>query len=227
MKECCDADVQFYRNVRNAYLYENEIVVASDTPIYIDYVKNPSKIRVLYNGSVKKINFTDYCLTVAANEINTLSSVNGRYAAAMAIKMFAMHYVNSAASGANYDINSSVQVYREGVQISSGAQNAMNDIMNYFLLDYYGANFKTFYRTHESDNSYCKQYGGILAQAEGDAMGASGTSWKDILKYYYTRVSTVNYYNSKMNYGNLIITTQHTHDWGGSEVCSYCGAYAK
>lgn len=220
-------DIMAYKQIRNYYIYGDRPAVLSDAPVYIDYVRNPSKIRVLYNGSVKSVTFSDYCLTVAANEMNTLTNIDGQRAAAMAIKMFAIHYVNSAASGSNYDINSTVQVYKEGVTISAGAKNAMNYIMDYFLLDYYGANFKTFYRTSESNSSYCKQYGGILAQKESDSMGAGGKSWKDILRHYYTRVSNVSYYNSQMNMGALIITTQHTHDWGSGTICSHCGAIAK
>ncbi|MBO5283557.1 MAG: hypothetical protein J6B43_10630 [Lachnospiraceae bacterium] len=220
-------DILLYEQTRNYFLYGDIPTPTSDTPVYIDYVRNPRQIRVLYNGSVKSVSFSDYCLTVAANEMNTLKNTDGQRAAAMAIKMFAMHFVNSAASGSNYDINSTVQVYKEGVQISAGAQSAMNYVMDYFLLDYYGANFKTFYRTKESDNEYCKQYGGMLAQIEADTMGGNGKSWQEILRYYYTRVSTVTYYNSKMNTGALIIASQHTHDWGGGEICNYCGAVAK
>lgn len=222
------SDVRLYKQTRNYYLYGDiPSPFLTDKPAYIDYVKNPSSIRVLYNGSVKSINFKDYCLTVAANEINTLTSTDGLRAGAMAVKMFAMHFIHTAASGSNYDINSTAQKYDENTKISSGAKSAMNYVMDYFLLDSFGANFKTFYRTSESNHSYCKKNGGIFAQTEGDSMGAKGTSWQDILKHYYTRVSNVSYYNSDMNYGSLIITTQHVHDWGYGTTCAYCGAIAK
>lgn len=80
------SDVISYKQTRNYYLYGDvPSPFLTDKPAYIDYVKNPSSIRVLYNGSVKSINFKDYCLTVAANEINTLTSTDGLHAGAMAV----------------------------------------------------------------------------------------------------------------------------------------------
>lgn len=52
-------------------------------------------------------------------------------------------------------------------------------------------------------------------------------SWKNKLYYYYTRVPKVAYYNNNMNYGDLIITYSHTHDWSAGQYCYYCGAYAE
>ncbi|WP_066719965.1 hypothetical protein [Clostridium sp. Marseille-P299] len=207
-------DVKLYVTKRNAYLYGGISEYVTDVPAYIDAVKNPSKIRVLYNGSVVERPFAEYLKVVASNEMNTISNTNGARACAMAIKMFAMHFVNTAASGSNYDINDSTQVYKEGVTISTSAKSAVEFVTSYFLLDSYGANFKTFYRTRESNNEYCKKNGGILAQIESNTMGTAGTSWQDILRHYYTRNASVSYYNSHMNYGTLIIASAHTHDWG-------------
>ncbi len=169
-------DVIRYINIRNGFLYGelegNEIQPTSDAPVYIDYVRNPSTIRVLINGKVDTVDFKTYCKRAAAD----------------------------AAVEATY---------------------------NYFLLDYYGAFFPTFYRTQKSSKpTYCVQYGGILPQKEADDL-AKTKSWKEILKYYYTRSENVTYYNSLMNYGALIVTTSHVHDWGGGIICAHCGAVAR
>ena len=222
-----ESDVKLYKETREKYIYGSSSRL-TDVSSYIDVVKNPSTIRVLYNNTVKVVSFKDYCFRVAAKEMNTINNVNGARACAMAIKMFAIHFVNTAASGCNYDIDDKQQVYAEdGTVISSSAKSAVEYVMNYFLLDRYGANFKTFYRSKASISSYCRKNGGILPQIEANAMGTNGSSWQDILKYYYTRVSGTSYYNSYMNYGNLIITTQHTHNWSNGVNCSSCGALVK
>ncbi len=226
-------DVIRYINIRNGFLYGelegNEIQPTSDAPVYIDYVRNPSTIRVLINGKVDTVDFKTYCKRAAAVEINSgLNYTDGYNACAMALKMFAIHKVNTAAVGANYDINAATdQGYSETKVISAAADAAVEATYNYFLLDYYGAFFPTFYRTQKSSKpTYCVQYGGILPQKEADDL-AKTKSWKEILKYYYTRSENVTYYNSLMNYGALIVTTSHVHDWGGGIICAHCGAVAR
>lgn len=226
------ADVRQYEQVRNSFLYgdleESGMQLTSDAPVYIDYVRNPSTIRVLVNGTVVTVDFKTYCKRAAAVEINSgLNNTDGYNACAMALKMFAIHKVNTAATGANYDINSATdQGYSETKVLSDAANAAVEATFDYFLLDYYGAFFPTFYRTQKSSKpAYCIQYGGILPQKEADDL-AKTKSWKEVLKYYYTRSENVTYYNSLMNYGALIITTSHVHDWGAGIICAYCGAVA-
>lgn len=226
-------EVKGYINIRNGFLYgeleESGIQPTSDAPVYIDYVRNPNTIRVLVNGKVDTVDFKTYCKRAAAVEINSgLNYTDGYNACAMALKMFAIHKVNTAAVGANYDINAATdQGYSETKVISAVADAAVEATYNYFLLDYYGAFFPTFYRTQKlSKPTYCVQSGGILPQKEADDL-AKTKSWKEILKYYYTRLENVTYYNSLMNYGALIITTSHVHDWGGGIICAHCGAVAR
>lgn len=226
-------DVTRYINIRNVFLYGklegNGVQPTSDAPVYIDFVRNPSTIRVLVNGRVDTVDFKTYCKRAAAVEINSgLNYADGYNACAMALKMFAIHKVNTAATGANYDINVATdQGYSETKVISEAADAAVEATYNYFLLDYYGAFFPTFYRTQKSSKpTYCVQYGGILPQKEADDL-ARTKSWKEILKYYYTRTESVTYYNSLMNYGALIVTTSHVHDWGGGIICAHCGAVAR
>ncbi len=233
--ETLDADtesVEQYKTQRNSFLYGNtedsQIALLSDGPVYRDYVGNPSTIRVLVNGTVKTVDFKTYCKRAAAVEMNSgLNNTDGYRACAMALKMFAIHKIYSAASGANYDITTSQQGYSETKQISTSANNAVEYIHDYFLLDYYGAVFPTFYRTQASNKpQYCVQNGGILPQKEADALAAS-TSWQDVLRYYYTRKSNVQYYNTLMTSGNLFITTSHYHDWRTGTECAVCGAHAQ
>ncbi len=64
-------DVIRYINIRNGFLYGelegNEIQPTSDAPVYIDYVRNPSTIRVLINGKVDTVDFKTYCKRAAAD----------------------------------------------------------------------------------------------------------------------------------------------------------------
>lgn len=226
-------DVDIFRNVRNNFIYGSSTTIspyAADSSVYIDYVGNPSKIRV--QGYSTPIDFMEYCRDVAACEINTLEDKNGAIAAAMAIKMFSMHFVNNAASGADYDINTAAQSYIPGRYsiATSNIKNAMNTVENYYLLGPYGENFKAFYRKKyaviaaDPGAAFCVKNGGVLSQLEADSFGSDGMDWKDILKYYYTRVSGTSYYNSHMNKGTLIITTGHNHDWSNASYCPTCGA---
>lgn len=185
-----DTDIESeeqYKNQRNTFLYGTSgnrgISLASDAPVYQDYVGNPSTIRVLVNGVVKTVDFKTYCKRAAAVEMNSgLNNTGGYRVCAMALKMFAIHKIYTAASGANYDITTSQQGYSETTQISTAANNAVEYINDYFLLDYYGAVFPTFYRTQASDKpQYCVQNGGILPQKEADALAANMT-WQDILR---------------------------------------------
>jgi len=218
----------YYRE-RNGYLYSSGSEVAlmsTDRPVYVDRVQNPTKIRLYYNGAILEPDFDEYLSGTVAAECNSglYGGQSGYDACAMACKMYAIHKWLTAASGANYDIIAPThQAYTESPVLSTEAQNAINNIYNYFVLDEYGAVFPTFYRTRISDSSYCTQYGGILPQKEA---GYVSSNWRDIMRYYYTRVSYVNYYNSQMNMGGLTITDAHTHDWSEGPYCWYCYASA-
>jgi hypothetical protein len=233
-------DVMQYQTKRNTYLYGqqnmvNGLIQPMEMPLYIDYVHNPSTIRVDLsysntNDSPVSVAFETYCYSVASEEINTLSNLNGARAAAMALKMFAIYKVSSAGSGTNFDIygDSYGQNYNPNYQeedISNIAEQAVLDIYGYFLLDHYGAYFLTPYRTQASNNSHCQQYGGILPQIEANTMGVNGSDWRSILRYYYTKNASVSHYlGSNMNSGTLVFTTTHLHNWGSGGTCTYCGA---
>lgn len=210
---------------RSGYIYGKKVATRGvDSPVYIDYVANPYTINVQGYGAV---NFVSYCTTVAACEINTLTTTNGSRAAAMAIKMFSMHCVNNAATGSNYDVTLNQQSYVPGTQISNTASAAISYAMSNFLLDCYGANFRTFYRKQYNSTgaaSYAVYHGGVLSQLGCDSLANANYSWQNILKYYYTRSTSIPYYNSQMNYGDLIICTSHYHDWSNSLYCPTCGA---
>lgn len=222
-----------YIHNRNIMIYGEDLDAiqsrqqTSEPSIYVDYVKNPSKIRVLVNGNVVTRELKDYCKTVAAGEITVLKNTEALRACALSIKMFAIHHILSAATGTNYDINATDQVFNENNTRTEACNNAVDYTFNYFLLDMYGSMFKTFYRKSSSstDGQYCKQNGGILSQLEADDLAAV-KSWKDILKYYYTRTPDISYYNTAVKSGSLIITTAHVHDWSGGTTCGYCGAIA-
>lgn len=211
-------------NIRNAYVYgtDSDICTYSDNPVYVDYVRNPSSIMVQGYGTM---NFKDYLLGVAQAEYNSgLESTEAYRVSAMASKMFAIHKILTAASGANYDVvpNTNDQCYNNDKSPSPIAREALEYIYNYFLIDSYGAVFPTFYRSSSNKSEFCRHNGGILPQKN---CGSVASDWKGILKYYYTRVDG-NYYNSEMNYGDLIITYSHTHNWDSDIYCDYCGAEA-
>lgn len=223
--------VKDYQVFRNNCIYGDTACVYSDAPVYVDRVANPSTIRVSIDGKVDTVNFKTYLQRNGAVEFNSgLTCSDGYKACAMAAKMFAIHKVLTAASGTNYDITSIDQGYSTTKTLSSEARNAIDYIYSYFIIDYYGAVFPTFYRTRAANYpKYCKQYGGIMPQIEADLL-ANTDGWQYALKYYYTRISSSDkedYYNTDMNTGNLIITTAHNHDWSGGSICSYCSAIAK
>ena len=167
----------------------------------------------------------DYCKTVAAGEITVLKNTEALRACALSIKMFAIHHILSAATGTNYDINATDQVFNENNTRTEACNNAVDYTFNYFLLDMYGSMFKTFYRKSSSstDGQYCKQNGGMLSQMGADNLADDGKNWKE---YYYTRKTNISYYNTAVKSGSLIITTTHVHDWSGGTTCGYCGAIA-
>lgn len=214
----------FYKE-RNKYLYNDvTMLLSSDSPVYVDRVENPSTIRIYVNGGVKELDFRTYLERTVAAECNNglYGSQAGYDAAAMACKMFAIHKCLRSAHGGNYDILVPTdQAYDENKDLSNEATEAINNIYNWFALDAYGAVFPTFFRTQESDSGYCVRFGGILPQREA---GTKFDNWKDIFRYYYTRDEDVEYYNGEMNYGSLIFTTYHTHDWSYGSICWYCGA---
>lgn len=95
----------------------------------------------------------------------------------------------------------------------------------------YGEVFRTFcrkeYLVTDADQAaaYCTSNGGVLSQIGSNNLGTAGMSWQEILRYYYTRVTNIShYYNAQMNYGTLVITTAHTHDWSDGYSCPTCGA---
>ncbi len=235
--ECCKE----YITKRNYLIYGedkcNNVEIyslnSSDTPVYVDYVENPSKVRVLYNGSVEEVNFRTYMERTAAAEFNSrIEGIESYKACAMAAKMYVIHKVLKRAIGLNYDINAgpgkdAEQRYDPNEPLSANARTAVDAIYDYFLLDYYGAVFPTFYRSvAEKMPEYCVENGGVLPQSDKNDE-TKNMSWKNKLYYYYTRVPEVAYYNGNMNYGDLIITYSHIHDWSSGQYCYYCGAYAE
>lgn len=223
-----------YISARNYLIYGEGITSAScyavkpggyDAPVYVDYVDNPANIRVLYNGAVQTVNFKTYLERTVAVECNSgLDDIESYKACAMAVKMYAIHKLLKRAVGYNYDIKvPDDQGYDPDKSLSENARNAVNYIYDYFLLDYYGAVFMTPYRTRVSDSGYCVNNGGIMPQINSET---AGMSWKNKLYYYYTRVENTSYYNNDMNYGALIVTYKHTHDWSAGAICEVCGAAA-
>lgn len=234
IKKYVKTSFEQYISVRNYLIYGEESDSAScyavrpggyDAPVYVDYVDNPANIRILYNGTVQTIDFKTYLERTVAVECNSgLDGIETYKACAMAVKMYAIHKVLKRAVGYNYDIKvPDDQDYDPNKPLSENAKAAVNYIYDYFLLDYYGAVFMTPYRTKVSDSSYCVNHGGIMPQINSET---AGMSWKDKLYYYYTRIENTSYYNNDMNYGSLIITYKHTHDWSSGENCGVCGARA-
>lgn len=70
----------------------------------MDCVENPSKVRVLYNGSVEEVNFRTYMERTAAEFNSGIEGIESYKACAMAAKMYAIHKVLKRAIGLNYDI---------------------------------------------------------------------------------------------------------------------------
>lgn len=218
-------DVKEFQRARNEMIYGTSVTPRlTDYPVYIDTVGNPLTIRVKGYGSV---NFKDYLKGVAANEINTLPREAAR-AGAMASKMYAIHFINTAASGASYDINASTQVYNPNTQISATAQAAVDYVEPYFLLGGYGENFKTFFVTqYDSSNEVAKysyKNGGVLSHVESASLANnSNYTWRQILSYYYEK-GTATYIPKAKTSSSIIITTAHNHDWSNAYYCPYCGA---
>lgn len=118
------------------------------------------------------------------------------------------------------------QTYAPNKTLSENAKRAVDETYDYFLLDYNGAVFPTFYRSVvEKLPQYCVKNGGVMPQIDKNDE-TKNMSWKNKLHYYYTRVPGVAYYNNNMVYGSLIITYSHTHDWSSGQYCYYCGACA-
>lgn len=219
-------DAQMFQQVRNELIYGIGTPYWSDRPLYIDYVLNPISVKV--EGYSEPIAFWDYIRGVAANEINTFSTDNASIAGAMAIKMYTMHAVNTKSSGTDYDIDRIAQNYNPNTQISVNAANAVNYIQNYFMLGDYGENFKSFYYQKFNENSiigkFAYENGGVLSHLDTEKLGKSGYTWQEILEYYYTKRSGIDYFPNAKQSDGIIITTGHIHDWSNALYCPYCGA---
>lgn len=231
--------VNCYINNRNVLLYGDEILnngislcaTTSESPVWSENIYNPAKIKVLLSDkkTVVERDLKDYCKTVAAGEITTLKNTEALRACALAIKMFAIHHILTSGSGVSYDINSTDQVFDESKVRKQACNAAVDYVFNYFLLDKYGCIFKTFYRKSNAstDGEFCKKNGGILSQLGADSLAADGNNWTYIMRYYYERKAGISYYNTAVSYGNLIITSAHTHNLNGNAICNLCGAVAK
>lgn len=220
----CGEDVEKFQRIRNEMIYGIVEPYYTDRPKYIDTVANPKTIRVETYGTV---NFYDYCRGVAANEMNNVTTDAAARACAMAIKMFSIHFVLTAASGTNYDIDLTQQSYKPTTEISSRAANAVDYVNDYFMLGAYGEVFKAFFQQEYKSQGiaqYCYQYGGALSHYEAYAFGEAGKFWQDILRYYYNKVSSVEYITAARKDGAIIITTAHVHDWSNARYCPTCGA---
>ena len=149
-------------------------------------------------------------------------------AAAMAIKRYSFHFVNTAVYGADYQITQAVQKYDPETTISTKAANAVEFVKDYFMLGEYGENFKTFYYTAYDPNTtvgkYAYQNGGVLSHRETESLGKSGYSWQGILEYYYVKKSGTTYFPYAKESSGVIFTTAHNHDWSNASYCPYCGA---
>lgn len=130
--------------------------------------------------------------------------------------------------GTDYDIDRIAQNYNPNTQISVNAANAVNYIQNYFMLGDYGENFKSFYYQKFNENSiigkFAYENGGVLSHLDTEKLGKSGYTWQEILEYYYTKRSGIDYFPNAKQSDGIIITTGHIHDWSNALYCPYCGA---
>ena len=181
----------------NAELQNNENYGVStlgyDTPVSAPALgkwQNPATIAVEGYGDV---NFYDYCKVVTMNEIGKDSyNQTARIAGALAIKNYAwQRTLVQKYHNCEYDVKATIEdmVYNPNNTASTKVENAVNAIWNYVMLSCDYKLFCAFFVSAYSDERKIKRHavfhGGVLSHAEANSLGNDGSSWEDILHYFY------------------------------------------
>ena len=199
-------------DMNNVSAIDNGISLLSyDTPVKKPS-SNPSTIKVYRTatGKIQSINFKKYCKVVTTCEVGYSKWDNDALrACAMAIKNYGIVRIKRHKyAGLGYDVkdNTSDQVYNPNKSRIKKCDNAVNYIWDYYLVDANSKLFPGFHVANVNVNSYAAKNKGILSQEKAQSLASKNDySWKQILKYFYTRKSGTSYYNKEVAVGSVSI----------------------
>ena len=84
--------------------------------------------------------------------------------------------------------------------------DAVDFIWNYYLVDSNSKLFPGFHVANVHVNSYAAKHKGVLSQEKAQSLATNNDyTWRQILKYFYTRENGVTYYNSEVPVGSVSI----------------------
>lgn len=186
-------------------------LLSYDTPVNKP-TSNPSTIRVYRTstGAIQRVGFKEYCKVVNTCEVGYSSWDKAALrACAMAIKNYGIARVKRHKyAGLGYDIkdNTNDQVYNPSKARVTKCDNAVDFIWDYYLVDANSKLFPGFHVANKNVNSYAAKHKGILSQEKAQSLAtANDYSWREILKYFYTREKGTGYYNSEVAVGSVSI----------------------
>ncbi len=97
-------------------------------------------------------------------------------------------------------------MYNPNKQRITKCDSAVDFIWNYYLVDANNKLFPGFHVANKNINTYTQKHRGILSQEKAQSLAtANGYSWRQILKYFYTRENGVAYYNNDVAVGSVSI----------------------
>ena len=173
---------------------------------------NPSTIKVYRTstGKIQNIKFKTYCKVVTTCEVGYSNwNKEALRACAMSIKNYGIVRVKRHKySGLGYDVkdNTSDQVYNPNKSRVKKCDSAVDYIWNYYLVDSKSKVFPGFHVANSKINSYASKHKGILSQEKAQSLASkNGYTWKQILKYFYTKEKGKSYYNSEVAVGTVSI----------------------
>lgn len=171
---------------------------------------NPSTIKVLRtnSGTIETVGFYKYCKVVTVNEVGYNWKQDALDACALAIKNLgvARKYTKKYPEF-GYDIkdNEYDQVYDPKKPAMDKCNQAVSNIWYYFMYDAKDGLFPGFHVHSVDVRAHAKKNGGVVSQIKSRDLANGGKNWKQIVKYFYNRVSGTDYYNNDVAVGNISV----------------------
>ncbi len=190
---------------------DNSSLFSYDAPV-AKPSSNPSTIKVYRTstGKIESVGFETYCKVVTTCEVGYSSWDKAALrACAMAIKNYGIARVKRQKyAGLGYDVkdNTYDQVYNPSKTRVTQCDAAVDFIWNYYLVASDSKIFPGFHVANVNVSSYAAKHKGILSQEKAQSLAVNNDyTWRQILKYFYTRENGITYYNSEVPVGSVSI----------------------
>lgn len=224
-------DDSWYMGAIYAYTNEYESALRGIRYGFIDFITQPSTIIMkAVNEKIYTVSFTDTVVNVTCNEIGAMGYEQAAvYANVMAVKMLcwwarAGHYDE----GKGYDIGSPNVTYMLPVATNESQtqviRNAVSALKAYYMVSSSGKLFASDYDGYPSKG----KGSGLLSQSESNKMAKNGSTWREILHFFYDNshhnspnVGVVKFGHECKFAKSSIYSSNITQHWF---ACKICGA---